>query len=500
MALLGIDVGTTHCKAGLFTMDGAAITISSRKTPTHYTPKGHAYFDPEELWQTVAGVIQTVTAASSHSVAAIGIASMAETGLLLDRNKGNPRSNMIPWFDTAAQPQATRLADSIDLLDLYLIAGLRVNYKCSLAKILWLRDHDPDSLQDAIWLSAADTVAFRLTQAFGTDYSLAGRTCAFNIGQKRWDEHWLGKWDITTDLFPTPRPSGTPVGKTTADWQHLGLPPGIPVAISGHDHVCGAVAAGAVTPGLIFDSMGTAEGLVGAFPERPLTEADFRAGLSIGCHAASGKHYWMGGLSTSGGAIEWLRSLLNTTPLTYEEILGLLETTDNQPTGLLFFPYLLGSASPHSDPMVRGAFVGLRNDHTRADLVKAVLEGTAYEIEVVRRAGEKMAGQPMEAFIVAGGGTRNPFWLQIKADVSGCKIQVSSEPETTLLGAAVLAGIGAGLYANQAEALTAIAGSTRTTVYPDEKRHQTYRTLFESGYLRLQEPLRDFAKIDLQNS
>ena len=133
-------------------------------------------------------------------------------------------------------------------------------------------------------------------------------------------------------------------------------------------------------------------------------------------------HYWLGSLSTSGGSIEWLREILNDTPLSYEDIMALVNNAPLQPTGIFFFPYLLGSSAPHSDPMARGAWIGLRREHTRADLAKAVLEGTAYEMEVIRQAGERMTDQPITQLIAAGGGTRNTAWMQIKADVSGCPI------------------------------------------------------------------------------
>jgi sugar (pentulose or hexulose) kinase len=497
MALLGIDVGTTHCKAGLFDVDGTALRISSRPMSVHRSKNGDAYFDPGELWETVSGVIKEVAVSQSYSIAAIGIASMAETGLLVDRNSGDARSNVIPWFDTAAQVQADILKDRIDPSAFYIKTGLWVSYKCSLAKLLWLRERDPQITHEAIWLSAADYVAYKLTQSFGTDYSLAGRTGAFNIECKTWDEAWLKGCGLSPEIFPPVFLSGTPIENTTTEWASLGIPSGIPVAVCGHDHVCGALAAGAVKPGLVFDSMGTAEALLGTLPQRPLTEKDHRLGLMAGCHVVQDRQYWMGGLSTSGGSIEWLRTQLASEPLSYDDLLTLLETTDPQPTGILFFPYLLGSGSPHSDPLVRGAFVGLRQTHDRAELVKAVLEGTAYEMNFIRLAGEQMTGQPIETFMVAGGGTRNRYWLQIKADISGCQILVSPETESTLLGAALSVGIGCGLYADDTEALATISNRSPEVINPDPERHEIYQTLFNRGFLRLQEPLREFSNLDL---
>ncbi len=494
MTLLGIDIGTTHCKAGLFSLDGAPLRIATRPTVTRNAPDGRAFFDPEELWATATEAIREALVGASDPVAAVGIASMAESGLLLDRRGGRPRSAMLPWFDTAAQPQAEALLRRRDAQAIYTTTGLRVTYKCGLAKLLWLRESDPAITDGAIWLSAADYIAFRLTGAFGTDYSLAGRTCAFDIERKRWDAAWLDTWGLDADVFPPASPAGTPIGQTTSALADLGLTPGIPVAVSGHDHVCAALAAGAIQAGQVFDSMGTAEALIGAFPARPLAGADFQTGLAAGCHALAGVHYWMGGLSTSGGAVAWLRALLGAEPLSHADLLALVESAGPDPTGLLFFPYLLGSGSPHSDPLASGAFVGLRASHTRAHLAKAGLEGLAYEVELIRRAGEALSGQPIDSVTVAGGGSRNPALLQIKADVSGCRIEVFPESEATLLGAALAAGIGCGLYPDAPAALAAIAGAPRQVVQPDPERHAAYRALYENGFLRLQAPLHEFAR------
>src|SRR5699024_2206717 len=140
-----------------------------------------------------------------------------------------------------------------------------------------------------------------------------------------------------------------------------------------------ALAMGAVVPGVVFDSMGTAETLIGALPERPLTEADYHNGLQYGCHVARGLGYWMGGLSASGGSIEWFRALMSPPVPSYAAMEELLRSAGPDPTGIIYFPYLFGSGSPHTDPHARGAFIGLSNAHGAAKLFKAVLEGTAFE-------------------------------------------------------------------------------------------------------------------------
>ena len=487
--ILAIDVGTTHCKAGLFALDGTVLKIATRPMVTHRASSGESYFDPEALWATASAVIRKA-ADSSSSIAAIGIASMAETGLLVDRRTGAARSFFVPWFDTAAQSQADLIRRQSDPLERYLKTGLRASFKCSLAKVLWLRARDESLLDGAIWLSAADYIAYQLTRKFGTECSLAGYTFAFRVDQRVWDSDWLREWHLSPDLFPPVNPSGTPVGKVQpAVAASLGLTAGIPVAICGHDHVTAAFAMNVTSSGKVFDSMGTAETLLGALPERPLTEDDFRSGLIYGCHVAQGCGYWLGSLSASGGSVEWLRAQLGHQPLTYDEIDALLASARPEPTGILYFPYLVGSGPPHVDPLIRGAFIGLSSSHGRADLLKAVLEGTVYEVEFIRQTGEHITGQAIPTLITAGGGTRNRGWLQIKADVSGCRIEASAEPEATLPGAALVAGIGSGLYASESEAFNGLRPKPVEVFLPNEERHAIYRRLYEQGYLPLQEAL-----------
>jgi xylulokinase len=279
-----------------------------------------------------------------------------------------------------------------------------------------------------------------------------------------------------------------------------GVPKGVPVAVAGHDHLSGAFAAGVIRPGQVFNSMGTAESFIGVIDERPLGEAEFSSGFTYGCHTVPGRLYWMGGLSASGGSVEWLRSVLGEPPLSYADLDALLARAPEGPTGILYFPYLAGSNSPHSDTRVRAAFVGLSASHGRAELLKAVLEGTAYELEYVRKTASQSTGISIDRLRIAGGGTRNRPWMQIKADVSGCRLDLLSMPETTLLGAALLAGIGAGVFGSPAEVfaspdLPGLKDAQVETVLPDPDRHLAYASLYRDGYLKLQIPLRSLGKV-----
>jgi xylulokinase len=492
MALLGIDIGTTHCKAGLFREDGEPVRIASRPTVTHRSGERYSYYDPGQMWHTVAAVIRE--AAGGERVAAVGVASMAESGLLVDRTTGEPKSPFLPWFETCASAHAERIREADDPRARFAKTGLRASFKQGLAKLLWLRERDAGAFRGAVWLSAADYIVYRLTGAMATDYTLAARTYAFDIERLQWDDEWIGRFGFAPGLFPEASRCGTKVGGVSADAARAtGLAAGIPVAVAGHDHVCAAPAVGAVSPGDVYDSMGTAETLVGTLPEKPLGAAEYESGLAFGIHAVEGRHFWMGGLSAAGGSVEWLRSQLGDEPLAYERVLALLDSRPPEPTGILYFPYLSGSGAPMPDPKARGAFVGLKASHGKAELLQAVLEGCAFELEAIRRAAERAAGLSIKSVVAVGGGTKNPHWMRIKADVSGCRIGIAELPEATLLGAALLAGVAAGLYRDAAQASDAASGR-RNVVWqtPREEAHRRYRRLFEEGYMPLQAPLRTF--------
>lgn len=496
MLLLGIDIGTTNSKAGIFGPDGKVYAIASRPTVSYKDDQGNAYYDPEQMWQTIASAIREATAAanSAERIAAIGIASMAESGLLVDRASGRPQSPFMPWFDTCSSPQAKRIAAEADPFERFRVSGLHGSFKLGLAKLLWIRDHVPGAFDgDPVWLSASGYIAYRLTGEMAFDYSLAARTYAFSIGRKEWDAAWIRHFGLRESLFPQALPGGATMGSVGTELaRELGVPTGTPVGIAGHDHVAAALSVGSIVPGVVYDSMGTAETLVGTLPERELGREDFASGLSFGCHIAPDRYFWMGGNSMSGGSVEWIRGKLADESLTYEALLGLLAGLPAGPTGILYYPYLAGSGAPAPEASARAAFIGLAKEHGKAELIKAVLEGAAYQLEAIRRGAQTIAGQTIDRLLVVGGGTRIAAWLQIKADVSDVTLELPPIAEASLLGAAMAAGIGSGVYASAEEAARAIAKHDARVVQPHRERHAAYAALYERGYAALQEPLRRF--------
>ncbi|PQP88244.1 L-fuculokinase [Paenibacillus sp. AR247] len=436
--LLSLDIGTTHIKAGVFGNDGSEMAVVSAPNPKAQGPSGTTVYDPDVLWETAAGLIQQAVerlGERDEAIDAVGITSMAESGLLLNPADGRARTPMLPWFETCSAPQAERIRQEVDERELFRMTGLRPSFKHGLPKLLWLREAYPDAFDGSVWLSAASYIAYRLTGRIAEDETLAARTYAYRIDSRAWNEPLIRSFGLD------------------------------PQRNAGRD-----------------------------VPLRPLGDADDASGLSFGIHPVPGRMYWMGGHSSSGGSVEWAREALSDAGMSYPDMMRLLDEAGRQPTGILYYPYLTGSGAPHPVPGARAAFIGLDAKHKKGDLIRAVLEGNAYQLELLRERAERVGGSPIRRMHVVGGGARNSHWLQIKADVSGVRLTMTGTAEASLLGAALAAAVGASLYPSFREAAAAVTYPEAKVYEPDPERHLAYRKLYEQGFLGLLQPLLSYYK------
>ncbi|MHB1294287.1 MAG: FGGY-family carbohydrate kinase [Anaerolineae bacterium] len=458
--LLGVDLGTTNIKAVAYTVDGRPVAQASSPTPTTIEGVRQASQNPSELYGACAQAIRQVTAQLSPADTIIGLAmaSVGEAGVPLDAH-GQPVYPIIAWYDERPRPQAEQLAERVTEKTLYHISGLPMGHTFTLNKLLWLRACQPGVFSRLrAWLCISDYVAYRLTGERCMGYSLASRTLALDLRRRAWSEELLSLAGVDAAIFPPLQPEGSPVGRVSAEAaRQTGLVEGTPVFVGGHDHVCGALAMGAFEPGRVLDSTGTTEAeLVTLTDVAPHLDA---ADLSfcLGCHVASGRYYALGSILGAGSMISWLADLLwpGAQADRGQAIQALTEAAATSPRGakgLYVLPHLAGAGSPDRDSLARGVFVGLTLSQGRADMARATLEGLAYELRWLWEALERFSGHPIEQVISAGGGARNTFWSQIKADVTGRPLTIPQHTEAVALGAAMLAGIGAGIYRDAQEA------------------------------------------------
>lgn len=490
--LLGIDIGTTHIKVGLFNYEGQLMKSAIQQNVSFTDRQGHSYYDPEKLWNAVESSIKEITDAQLGEIRSIGITSMAESGLIMNKRTGEYQSYIVPWFDRRTEEIAKFLETEIDPKNHFKKTGLHPSYKYGLAKILWLKNDSVHMSKDSVWLSTADFIAYKLTGEIGTDYSLAARTYAFRIDTKEWDHSLIHHLGIDPSIFPEAKPSGVKIGETKENhFDRIGLAKGIPVAVSGHDHVCAALAVGAINPGIISNSIGTAETLVGILDQIHLGEEEYYSGFNFGCHVVPSRYFWMGSIQSSGGSVEWYRKQFSNEELTYADMEQLLREVKNVPTGILYYPYLAGIGAPNPNPRARGAFIGLTSAHTNAEMLRAIYEGTAYELKRLKKAVEELLELKITNMISVGGGTKNPDWMQIRADVTNCQLSIPSVKESSLLGAAMTAGLGCGVYETEQELLQVISRIDEEYIYPDEVSHLKYQEIFQ-GYLALQGALESY--------
>jgi xylulokinase len=351
--LIGVDVGSTHIKAALVAPGSGPGTgvlhVARRATDTHVVRGGGAYHRPAELLAAVSSAIAECVAAAGarNKPAAIGIASMSESGVPIDR-RNLPVGHILAWYDPRPERQAAWLERQIGAPELFARTGLRPEPKYTLPKLLWLREQRAaDFTRLRRWAGVAELVALDLTGQLATNASLACRTLAFDVTKRVWDPELLGLASLVPDEMPVVLPLGQAAGGlTAAAAARLGLPSGTPVAIAGQDHLAGALGAGVVKPGDALDSMGSAEATLLVTKRPQLTEDVRRAGFSTGCHAVDGLAYVVGGLQSSGALVEWFLDTFMpaTTDVVdrYARFLELLEKAGPGPVEPIVRPYLRG--------------------------------------------------------------------------------------------------------------------------------------------------------------
>ncbi len=484
--LLGIDIGTTNLKTILFDPTGNVVAQASTPTPTHHGRPGWAHYDAEETWQTVIGLLRRVTAQidDPRRIASVAVTSYGETGVPLDA-QGNPTYDAIAWFDDRTAPQAQWLAESIGQEALFRITGVALQPILGLCKILWLRDNEPAVLaRTRTWLNMADYITFRLCGVPATDYSLASRMICMDLQKRCWATDLLTQVGLEPTLLPPLLPGGTALGPLLpAVAAATGLPTNAQVAVGGHDHVCGALALGITKPGDLLNSVGTAEAIFIPVTTPVLDPSYGQQGYTQGVHLAGG-YYIFGGLYTSGAAVDWFRNNF-AGGAAHATLIAEAATVAAGSDGAFFLPHLRQSSPPHLDLTARGAFINLHAEMTRSTLFRALLEGLAYEMRsslepLLHYGGFTQAG----GISVAGGGAYNGLYNQIKASVLNQPLTVVGIKETTALGAALLGGLGAGIYADLQDALATIQYE-QEVISPIVSDHTLYTDAYHAIYQRL---------------
>jgi xylulokinase len=454
--ILAHDLGTTGNKATLFDDEGTILASAFSGYETCYPEPNWAEQDAADWWRAIIDTTRQLLArsqASSGDVAVVSFSGQMMGCLPVDA-AGRPLRRCIIWADQRAVDQADRLAETVGEQNVYRLTGHRISPTYSGAKIMWVRDHEPEVFAQAHkFLHAKDYIAHRLTGAYVTDRSDASGMNLYHLQAGLWSGQILEALQLDYRLLPEVHQSTDVVGEIVPEAaQELGLASGIPVVIGGGDGACAAVGAGVVAEGPAYNYIGSSSWISYASPQ-PVFDEGRR--IFNWAHMVPGMFLPCGTMQAAGGSYQWLRrqvcwSEADEAKRSRGEVYEIMNrrAAESPPgaNGLIFLPYLQGERSPHWNPKARGGFVGLHINHTRADMIRAVLEGVSMNLRTILRAFLD-ADARIEEVTVIGGGAKGQLWRQILADVFGRPVlRPRLLDEATSLGAAVAGGVGVGLF------------------------------------------------------
>jgi xylulokinase len=469
--LVGLDVGTGGARAVAVNDSGEIVTEASSEYPLHTPRPGWTEQDPEDWWEGAKEVLAKV-AAEAGEVGGIGLTGQMHGSVFLDGSDHIIRPALL-WNDQRTQAQCDRITQVVGEERLISISGNPALTGFQAPKIVWLRDEEPENYEQVSRvLLPKDYVRLRLTGEYATDASDAAGTLLLDMRARDWSGEILNALEIPRDWMPNvyegPENTGA-LRESVAE--ELGLPPGIPVAAGGGDNAAAAVGTGIVGPGLVNSSVGTSGVL---FAHADEFNPDPSGRLHAFCHAVPGAYHLMGVTLSAGGSLSWWRETLGGD---YDELVEAASEVPPGSEGLVFLPYLSGERTPHLDPKARGAFFGLTARHGDAHMTRAVMEGVTFSLrdslEIMRD-----LGVPIDDVRATGGGARSELWRQLQADIYATPIRRTVADEGPAYGAALLAGVASGTYADVREA-TSVVELRQEVTEPAPERSKIYEEYYE---------------------
>jgi len=449
-ALVGLDVGTTGAKAVAITPEGELIASAEESYPLSTPQAGWSEQDPEDWWRASERALATLGVEATR----VGLSGQMHGLVCLD-GEGRVLRPAILWNDQRTGEECREIEARIGLERLVSLTGNRALPGFTAPKLLWLRRHEPDVYARIRRITLPkDYVRLRLSGEWAIDVADASGTLLFDVAHRDWSNEVLEALDIPASWLP-------PVSESTE------------IAGAG-DQQAAALGVGVVGPGLVSVVLGTS-GVVLA----PLAEYahDPLGRVHAFCHALPATWEAMGVMLNAAGSLQWFRDTL-APGVAFDELTAEAEVWSAGADGPTFLPYLQGERTPHADPDARGAFTGLARHHDRGALVRALLEGVGYglrdSLELLRGLGVTAA-----AGRASGGGARSRLWLEIVASILGLPLELTTLEEGSAFGAALLAGVADGVFADGREAVAACV-RVRETIEPNARWAEAY----EEGYAR----------------
>jgi xylulokinase len=449
---------------------------------------GWAEQDPDDWWRActiaVPRALQQVKL-RGEDVACVGFSGQMHGAVMLDASDRVVRPALI-WCDVRTDRQCRELTEEIGAERLIQLTCNPALANFTLTKFLWVRENEPEQWKRVrSVMLPKDYVRYRLTGDRAIDMADASGTLMLDVANRRWSKEMLAATGIDQELLPVLYESPEVCGKVSAEGSAAtGLKAGTPVVAGAGDQAAGATGMGIVTPGAVSATIGTS-GVVFAATDHPALDPKGR--LHTFCHAIPGRWHVMGVTQAAGLSLRWFRDQFGAgkddgrDP--YERLTEEAAAAEPGCHGLLWTPYLMGERTPHLDPNARGALVGLTASHTRAHVIRAILEGVAFSLRDSFTIFGEM-GVPVNSIRLGGGGARSRLWRQIQADVYGKEVEVVEAEEGAAYGAAILAGVGAGMWTTVDEACAAVVRVAARVKPADDavatlnKHYQAYRKVY----------------------
>jgi len=484
MFWLGIDVGTGGSRA--FLIDAAGREVGAATAPHEDMRMERPMWAeqrPEDWARASFAAVRSVlqeAGIKGSQVRGVGLSGQMHGLVMLDRENAVIRPSLI-WCDQRSQPQVDSINARVGREKVLEHTANPVLTGFTLPKLLWVRDHEPSHFERLRkMLLPKDYVRFCLTGDHATDVADASGTAVFDVMRRRWSHEMMGALGLDRDILPRAYESSEVTGVISASAaEKTGLSAGTPVVGGAGDQAASAVGNGIVATGVVSCTLGTS-GVVFAHMDQVAYDPQGR--VHTFCHAVPGKWHVMGVTQGAGLSLQWLRNQL-LPGSTYDQLTTEAAQAPAGSQGLFWLPYMMGERTPHLDAQARGGWIGITAKHTRADLIRAVIEGVSYSqkdtLEIVEELGIRV-----ESVRASGGGARSPFWRQILADVFAKPVATLETQEGSAYGAALLAMVGTGEFASVPEACAAtIREAHRIDPRPVEtdvyaKAYQTYRALY----------------------
>jgi xylulokinase len=484
--LLGIDIGTGGTRAVLLDDAGRVLGAATAEHAEMASPElGWAEQDPRDWWRAACVAVAeclTDAGATRAEVSGVGLSGQMHGLVLLDAAGEVLRPALI-WCDQRTEEECRAITKRVGEKRLIELVANPALTGFTLPKIRWVRAHEPE-----IWsrvrsvLLPKDYVRFKLTGARATDVADASGTLLFDVVNRRWSAEMLKASDLKMEILPEVSESPEISGRVSRDGAAAsGLREGTPVVAGAGDQAAGAVGMGIVEPGNVSATIGTS-GVVFAATSSPVVEAKGR--IHTFCHAIPGRWHVMGVTQGAGLSLRWFRDQF-AGAASYDALMKEAAEAPAGADGLLWTPYLMGERTPHLDPNARAALAGLTAQHTRAHVIRAILEGVAFSLRDTLTIFREL-GVPVKSIRLGGGGARSSLWQQIQADVYGMPVDLVTAEEGAAYGAALLAGVGAGVW-RSVEAACETSVHVAKRVEPIAKnvellnrRYEEFRKLYPS--------------------